>query len=82
MARRLQREEGKAAGAAGRRVEASATQNAGGRPLHGAGDTAQRRRQRETEERSWRWKKGLFCNFQKFQGLNCNLAVTFKPELK
>ena len=44
--------------------------------LHSGGAEEQRR------EAGWRWKKGLNCNFQNFQGQNCKQAITFKLGLK
>ena len=36
----------------------------------------------QRREAGWRWKKGLNCNFQNFQGQNCKQAITFKLGLK
>ena len=79
---RLQRAAKGGGGGAARRVVASTTQNVAGQTLHCAGDLHSGGGKKQSKQAGWRWKKGLFCNFQKFQGLNCNLAVTFKPELK
>ena len=53
-----------------------------GKPLHDDGGrrcrwTATRYRAGGGGGRKWR-----FCNFQKFQGLTCKPAITFKPKLK
>ena len=71
----------KAVGALGRRVEANATQNAGGlstapATLHSGGG---REKQRKGAGGG---RKGLFCNFQKFQGPEYKTRITFKLKLK
>ena len=65
----------------GRRVGASAKQNAAGRALHGAGDRLCTAAPGKTGEGAGGGRKGLFCNFQNLQGPNCKQAVTFKPGL-
>ena len=53
-----------------------------GKALHGAGVGAVGGRRQETEQGGGGGRKGRFCNFQKFQGLICKPAITFKPKLK
>ena len=82
---RLQREATGGGGAPGRRVGDSA------RRINGRGgrEGAPRRRRaalsaarEKTEQGGGGGRKGSFCNYQKFQGLNCKPAITFKPKLK
>ena len=59
--------DGKGGGEApGRRVGASAKQNAAGQALHGAGDRLCTAAPGKTGEGAGGGRKGLFCNFQNF----------------
>ena len=69
-------------GGAARRVGASTTQNVAGQTLHCAGDLHSGGGEKQSKQAGWRWKKGLFCNFKKFQGLYCKPAITFNLGLK
>ena len=53
-----------------------------GKALHGGGGRRCRRRERKQSRGVEVEEKGSFCNYQKFQGLNCKPAITFKPKLK
>ena len=53
-----------------------------GKALHGGGGRRCRRRERKQSRGGGGGRKGSFCNYQKFQGLNCKPAITFKPKLK
>ena len=53
-----------------------------GEAPHGGGGRRCRRRERKQSRGGGGGRKGSFCNYQKFQGLNCKPAITFKPKLK
>ena len=53
-----------------------------GKALHGGGGRRCRRRERKQSRGGGGGRKGSFCNYQKFQGLNCKPAISFKPKLK
>ena len=53
-----------------------------GKALHGAGGRRCRWTAARNRAGGGAGRKGRFCNFQKFQGLTCKPAITFKPKLK
>ena len=65
-----------------RRVGASAKQEVAGLALHGEVGAEQRWRQEKQASKLEEGEKGPKRNFQKFQGPNCKLAITFKIGLK
>ena len=60
----VQREAKGGGGGAARRVGASTTQNVAGQTHHCASDLYSGGGEKQSKQAGWRWKKGLFCNFQ------------------